>query len=61
MTENVVIRCAEDPGSVTQDLLREALSMLNDLHNGYGWDELHTTLDDLVERASELGVEVDHV
>lgn len=48
----------EDENQQLRSLLSDALEMLEDLHNNFGWDELHCTLEDLKEAASEAGVEV---
>lgn len=45
-----------DVGGDALSLLGDMLSMLQDLHNNFGWDELTTSLEDVQERAGELGV-----
>lgn len=37
-------------------VMRDMLRMLNDLHEGQGWDQLHCQLEDVTEAARELGV-----
>ena len=38
------------------ELIRTMLSMLQDLSNNYGWDQLASTLEDVEQAAQELGV-----
>lgn len=39
-----------------QSLISDMLSMLQDLHNNFGWDELTTTLEDVQQRAADMGL-----
>jgi hypothetical protein len=57
---------AQSTGDVTQDeaqqlrdLCRDMLSMLTDLQNGFGWDELSRRLDDVTDDANGLCIELD--
>ena len=45
-----------DPVDEKDELIRTMLSMLQDLHNNYGWDQLASTLEDVEQAAQELGV-----
>lgn len=45
------------PSDDKDDLIRTMLSMLRDLHNNHGWDELDASLEDVEESARELGIE----
>lgn len=45
----------EDP----KEVLADALRMLTDLQTGFDWNELHTSFDDLLGRAREIGVVID--
>lgn len=42
-----------------EDLLRDTLQMLHDLHENYGWDGLQRSLEDVQESAAELGVHLE--
>lgn len=42
-----------------QEALRSALTMLDDLSNGYPWRELHIDLDRMKADAAQLGVSLD--
>ncbi len=42
-----------------RDLARRQHSMLADLHNNYGWDELCATMEEITDEARELGIEVE--
>ena len=44
------------PGDGKDDLIRTMLSMLRDLHNNYGWDELDATLEEVEDLAEDLGI-----
>jgi len=41
-----------------QTLVERMASMLNDLHNNFGWDELGDTLESVLEEATDLGCNV---
>lgn len=43
------------PADGKDDLIRTMLSMLRDLHNNYGWDELDATLEEVEALAEDLG------
>ncbi len=42
-----------------QTLVERMASMLCDLHNNFGWDELSDSLDDVLDEARELGCHVE--
>ena len=44
------------PADGKDDLIRTMLSMLRDLHNNYGWDELDATLEEVEDLAEDLGI-----
>jgi hypothetical protein len=41
-----------------QTLVERMASMLCDLHNNFGWDELGDSLEDVLDEARELGCSV---
>ena len=43
--------------SAKGELIRSMLSMLRDLHENFGWDELSSSLEDVEEAARALGIE----
>lgn len=49
----------QDEAQQLRDLCRDMLSMLTDLQNGFGWDELSRRLDDVTDDANGLGIELD--
>ena len=44
------------PTTEKDELIRTMLSMLQDLHNNYGWEELDASLEDIEETIRELGI-----
>lgn len=44
------------PQEEKDELIRTMLSMLQDLSNNYGWDQLASTLEDVEQAAQELGI-----
>lgn len=52
----------EDPDSLIdalRGLAERQHSMLRDLHNSWGWDELCATMEEITDEARELGIEVE--
>jgi hypothetical protein len=52
-------RCSEERVAKLEDMLRNCLTALRDLNNGYQWRELHVNVPQLEAEALALGVEVD--
>lgn len=52
----------ENPDSLIdalRGLAERQHSMLRDLHNSWGWDELCATMEEITDEARELGIEVE--
>ena len=50
---------AEPTVEAVQSALRSALTMLQDLHAGYDWRDLHETLSGITAHAKAVGVVIE--